>query len=198
MNRTEQLSEWSRIKEAQRIARERRDVLNRQRADQVRVNATPQTLRKLERPVIDRLLHRGQLGDEQHRAAGEIARVWVAITSYLFPRTSDPSRSRSRGSATDWPPALVIAYKERYSVWRDEAGAVQLGHRRTLADLVFMLAVDNYGPRQIERMWGMDHRRVLHLVRNSLWRYAELAGWIDPARLPPIENHQLTAAPFQD
>jgi hypothetical protein len=198
MNRTEQLSEWSRIKEAQRIARERRDVLNRQRADQVRVNATPQTLRKLERPVIDRLLQRGQLGDEQHRAAEEIARVWIAITSYLFPRVSDPSRSRSRGSASDWPPALVIAYKERYSAWRDEAAAVQIGHRRSLADLVFMLVVDNYGPRQIERMWGMDHRRVLHLVRNSLWRYAELAGWIDPARLRPIENLQLTAAPFQD
>ena len=123
MNRTEQLSEWSRIKEAQRIARERRDVLNRQRADQVRVNATPQTLRKLERPVIDRLLQRGQLGDEQHRAAEEIARVWIAITSYLFPRPvtrrgcgrvavraigrlrwSSPTRNGIRLGATKPPP----------------------------------------------------------------------------------------------
>ena len=61
-----------------------------------------------------------------------------------------------------------------------------------------MLAVDNYGPRQIDHMWDIDHRRVLHLVRNSLWRYAELAGWIDPARLRPIENLQLTVCPFQD
>lgn len=182
MNRAD---EWSRLKEAQRVARDRREVDRRQREDQMRVNATPQTLRKLERPVIDRLLQRGQIGDEQHRAGVEIAHVWIAITACLFPRVSDPGRPRgSGGSRADWSPSLVAAYTERYGVWRDEAGAISVGHRRTLADLVFMLAVDNYGPRQIERMWGVNHARVLDLVRNSLWRYAELAGWIDRVGLP--------------
>jgi hypothetical protein len=194
-------SEWSRIKEAQRVARERREAQRKRRDAQMRVNATPQTVRKLERPVVDRLLARGQIGDEQHRAAEEIARVWIAITSYLFPRVSDPSQSGGRSADRDWPPSLVTAYRERYGVWRDEAAAVQLGHRRTLADLVFMVAVDNYGPRQIERLWGMNHARVLHLVRISLWRYAELAGWTDgPFRPPvaPLDISQLTTVPSRD
>lgn len=194
MNR---LDEWSQVKEAQRVARERRQHQRKQRDAQMRVNATPETVRKLNKPVIDRLLARGQIGDEQHRAAEEIARVWIAITSYLFPRVSDPSQSRSRGTTNEWPPSLVTAYRERYGVWRDEAGAVQIGHRRTLADLVFMLAVDNYGPRQIGSMWGMDQRRVLDLIRNSLWRYAELAGWIDPKRIPLVETVKENAAPAQ-
>lgn len=152
----------------------------------MRVNATPETLRKLDRPVIDRLLARGQVGDEQHRAAEEIARVWVALTAALFPRVSKPSGNNARGSTEDWSASLIAAY-DRYKAWREESATVQIGHRRTLADLVFMLAVDNYSPRQIERLWGTDHRRVLHLVRNSLWRYAELAGWIDTTQMPVTE-----------
>ena len=193
--------EWSQIKEAQRVASERRNLQRRQRAAQVRVNATPQTLRKLERPVIDRLLERGQMGDEQHRAGVEIAHVWVSITAALFPRVSDPSGSSGRGASADWSASLVAAYG-RYKPWRAEAATVAVGHRRTLADLVFLLAVDNYGPRQIALMWGMDQRRVLHLVRTSLWRYAEMAGWTDSPFLPaltvPPDYSRLTVATFQD
>lgn len=195
------IDEWSRIKEAQRVARERRETQNRQRAAQVRVNATPQTLRKLERPVIDRLLARGQIGDEQHRAAEEIARVWIAITAALFPRISDPSGNSVRGTSESWSASLTTAYK-RYRTWCEEAAAVSVGHRRTLADLVFMLAVDNYGPRQIERMWGINHARVLHLIRNSLWRYAELADWtttpVVSASIVAAEFSRLTTVPSQE
>ncbi len=77
-----------------------------------------------------------------------------------------------------------------------------VGHRRTLADLVFMLAVDNYGPRQIERMWGINHARALHLIRNSLWRYAELADWtttpVVSASIVAAEFSRLTTVPSQD
>ncbi len=98
------VDEWSRIKEAQRVARERRQAERQQRDAQVRVNATSQTLRKLERPVVDRLLARGQIGDEQHRAAEEIARVWIAITAALFPRISDPSGNSVRGTSESGRP----------------------------------------------------------------------------------------------
>ncbi|MEJ0020709.1 MAG: hypothetical protein WDN25_30005 [Acetobacteraceae bacterium] len=195
--------EWSKIKEAQRVSRERRDVLNRQRAAQVRVNATPQTMRKLERPVIDRLLERGQMCDSQHRAGGEISRVWISITAALFPRVSDPGGGRQHGHTEDWSASLISAYR-RYREWCEEAAKVQTGHHRTLADLVFLLAVDNYGPRQIALMWHMDQRRVLHLIRTSLWRYAELAGWTDSPFLPALpvaivaqDHSRLTAATFR-
>jgi hypothetical protein len=194
--------EWSRFKEVQRVSRERRAVLRQQRMDQLRVNATPETLRKLQRPVIDRLLGRGQIGEEQHRAAKEIEHVWVAITAALFPRISDPSGKGRLGTSQDWSAALQTAYGDRYQPWRDEAASVEIGHRRSLADLVFMLAVDNYGPRQIALMWHMDQRRVLHLIRTSLWRYAELAGWTDrpflPAFVAPPDYFRLTVATSQE
>jgi hypothetical protein len=177
--------DWSRIKEAQRVAHDRRAVEAAQRDARVRVNATPETLRKLERSTIDLLLSRGAIGDEQYRAGREIARVWLAITAALFPRVSNPSRGARGAGVTDWSAGLNTAYGDRYIPWRAEAGAQPCGFRRTVADLVFLLVVDNYGVRQVARLWGMDQRRVLHLGRCSLWRYAEIAGWIDLPPAPP-------------
>lgn len=179
------ITEWSQIKEASRIAAERRVDAAKRRRRQVEINATPETLRKLQRPVIDRMLEQGRLTDHQHRAAEEIAHVWQAVTACLFARVSDPSRSGyGRAGREEWSPALVAAYTERYAVWRDEAGARLIGHRRTVADLVFAVAVDNYGPRQIANIWGMDQRTVLTLMRESLYRYAELAGWTAQPGMP--------------
>jgi len=67
------------------LARERCQVERRQAQRPGAVNVTPETLRKLDSLAFDRLLGRGQFGDEQQRAE-EDARVWVAITGYLFQR----------------------------------------------------------------------------------------------------------------
>ena len=168
---------WSRSEEIRRIDRERRSAERVQRDQRVRANATPETLRKLHRVAIDNLLERGSIGEDQHRAGEEILQIWVALTASLCAKTSSLLRF-SGGSREVWPPTLTRAYRERYQPWRTEASGLFVAHRRTVADLVILLAVDNFGLAQIGRLVGIDQRRVLDCVRNSLYRYAELAGWI--------------------
>lgn len=50
--------------------------------------------------------------------------------------------SGGSGSPGEWSPPLQAAYGLRYGSWRDAAGAVSVGHRHTLADLVLLIAVD--------------------------------------------------------
>jgi hypothetical protein len=172
-------AEWGQIKAAQDQYHARREAEQRQRDAQLAVNATPETLRKHRSDVVDRLLERGQIGAEQKRAANEIARVFYALTMGLLPCAASFDGVRGGRGRPDWPPSLQRAYTERYIPWRDEASRSLPRYRLSVADIVFMVAVDNRGQRQVARQIGMDQRTVLNLVRGSLYRYAQIGGWVD-------------------
>lgn len=172
-------SEWGRIKAVVEQQRARREAERQAHEDAVEAAATPETIRIFHASVAARMQLQGKLGIEQLRAANEIANMFEKITAGLLPRVADMSRVPGRSLSEDWPASVRRAYTERYSPWRDDAARVLVKHRTSLADLVFMFAIDNYGPRQIAVRMEMDQRRVLRLVRDSLYDYAERAGWVD-------------------
>ncbi len=166
-------SEWARLREARREA-------DRRRVDgEVSVAATPETLRKLRRDVVETWHTQGRLGDEQLRAAGEIQRVWHAITAGLWPRSQPLVRAARGADVNDWPASLRRAYTERYVPWRTEAGLTMASPRLPVLALVLDVVVDNLGPKQMERRHAIHRDRAVRLVQAALHRYAEMAGWLD-------------------
>ena len=161
----------------------RQDRLRREREAmqaELAANATEETLRHKEASVVDGMFAKGKLTAEQRRAANEIAEVWRSIVGGLFARVQEyEPRIRGGKVSDDWRVGMIRAYHERYIPWRDEAGAQSVGAGRTVFDLVIAVAFDNYGFRQVANAYGMDQRRVLKLVRESLYRFAEIAQWID-------------------
>jgi glutamate mutase epsilon subunit len=175
------LSEWERIRSVNAVRRQRKIADREAMAKELAENATPETLNQRKIRVVDELLERGKLTDEQRRAAIEINAVWLKITIGLFARVQRYERQARGVGQEDWASSMINAYHDRYIPWRDEAGAVAVKGQgnMTVADLVFCLAIDNYGVRQLADSRGMDQRTVLDYVRNSLQRYAEIGGWVD-------------------
>jgi hypothetical protein len=183
-------SEWERIKLANAVRREREIAERQAAAKELQLNATQETLRQRQVRVVDELLERGKLTDEQRRAAIEICKVWEAITCGLRTKVQNYQPTIKGSGFEDWRASTLNAYHDRYIPWRNEAGAMPvhgLGNL-TVADLVFKMAVDNYGVRQVADSYRMDQRTVLNMVRNSLFRYAEIGGWVDVCGQPKIQK----------
>ncbi|MDE1904978.1 MAG: hypothetical protein KGH75_00825 [Rhodospirillales bacterium] len=144
--------------------------------------------------VVDHLAHTGRLRREEVQAADEILRVWTALTAQLFARAGSYGAGCRGRVAEDWPASLRRAYRERYCPWREEVGAESVRGRTTLADLVFFVAVDNAGVRQVGQRLGMDQRSVVRLLAVGLWRYVEIAGWAEVQK--PVQRG-LALATFQ-
>jgi hypothetical protein len=175
-------SEWSRIKAADEQRRARAAMEALQREEMLAANATPETLAKARSSVVERMWERGQMGSEQLRAATEIARVFQAVGCELHARTS--RYGNVSGGGGDWPVSLGVAYRERYTPWRTEQGAILGGGGKTNCELVFALVVDNQGPRMAADRFGMDQRTLKNAVCESLYRYAEMAGWFEAKKVP--------------
>lgn len=173
MSKREIYLEAERVRRAQEAFE--RDLVEMER----RRNATPQTMRHRQIAVVDELFNRDRMSVDQLRAAHEINAVLEAVTCGLSMRTSSfEFRERRTYSGDDWKPGLSRAYEERYIPWRDEAGKMALRSKASVADLVLDVIVSNLGLHQAGKMWGMDPRRVLSVLRNSLYRYCEIAGWV--------------------
>ena len=54
----------------------------------------------------------------------------------------------------------------------------------SVKELVLAVVVDNQGPDGLARRYGMDHKRASVLVQESLYRYAQLAGWYSGPSAP--------------
>jgi hypothetical protein len=174
-------SEWQRIKDANAVRKERALAERATAQIELEENATPETLRQRQVRVVDELLDRGKLTDEQRRAAIEISTVWEAITCGLRMKVQNYQPQIKGSGFEDWRASTINAYHNHYIEWRDEAGATPVRGQgsTTVADLVFKMAVDNYGVRQIADSYKMDQRTVLDLIRISLAKYAEIGGWVD-------------------
>lgn len=120
---------------------------------------TPETLSKLRRDVLERLLREGRIRDEHFRAANDIRRVWEAVGRAMFPSTSSVGSPRQphmkrnfREPAQRLSDSEEIIWRRRYRPWADEmsvpivAGTVRVSRLQIVLDVI----VDNYGIRQIE------------------------------------------------
>lgn len=153
-----------------------REAVERERE----ANATPDTLRHWREDIVDTMWRKGQLIAEQRRAANEIAEIYMHFAKQGAARVQDYAPRIASGlPATDWRAGVISAYKQRYQPWRDEAGAQSVGAGRVVFDLVVAVAVDNLGFQQTADKYRMDRRTVQKRVRESLMRYAEIAGWVD-------------------
>ena len=156
--------------------RRAREAVEAERA----ANATPETLRRKQESVVDSMWAKGKLTADQRRAANEIAEIYERFATAGAARVQEyEQRIRGGELGTDWKAGLVSAYQSRYQPWRDEAGKTRVGNGKVVFDLVIAVARDNLGFRQAATMFGMDQRTVLNRVRESLFRYAEIAGWLD-------------------
>ena len=174
----EHQEEWDRIRQAEERRKRLAAFEAQARDDELKANATEQTVNRARESVVARMLDRQQMRPEQYQAAVEIARVWEAITRRLFATTCRFGQI-SGGAEGNWPPSLSIAYRERYAPWRDEQGRIVVFRNITACELVFGLACDNHGPRQLAERWNVDHRTLKNAACESLFRYAEMAGWIE-------------------
>jgi hypothetical protein len=158
-------------REGQRLARDLAEM-------ELRQNATPETLRHRRISVVDEMFNRDKLTVDQLRASHEIHEVLSAISRGTSIRTSSLEPTIRGGYKGEWKPGLSRAYQERYIPWRDEAGKIALREKATVADLVLDIVVSNLGLTQASKIWGMCPRRTLSILRNSLFRYCEIAGWV--------------------
>jgi hypothetical protein len=159
-------------------------------ADEQGYQATPETRAKLRSDVVLKLHRGGRLRLEQLQAAEELRRIWQALGRGLFAsaaRLDAPIGGASRKPDRDPLGALAageeIAYRRRYRPWSRELSIALAGGRRsTRLQLVLDIVVDNLGTRQADRQYGLRHGAALALLQSALLRYAEIAGWMRPAR----------------
>ena len=183
-NGADRSQEWNRLKEAQRQAVERKAAEGERLGRDIAAVATPQTIRKRQVDVVQLWQERGKLGVEQVQAAQEILRVWEATTRGLWARTQTYERHARSADVADWPAKLRRAYVERYRPWDDEACRMAATPQASVKELVLAVVVDNQGPDGLARRYGMDHKRASVLVQESLYRYAQLAGWYSGPSVP--------------
>ncbi|MBU6246523.1 MAG: hypothetical protein KGN77_02105 [Xanthomonadaceae bacterium] len=156
---------------------DRLDLLARAANDTERraiVNATPQTVRNLQRDSLDLLLERGSITGMEFHVARQIRRVWLAVTAALLPGNSMKSilGGGGGGGTRDWPAELSALHQQHYLPWTRRASTIAVAERISLTDLVFMIAVDGYGLRQAAERVGRDQRTVLRLFKHGLALFA--------------------------
>lgn len=174
------------------------------------VSPTPQTVAKLRVDVLKRLLDGGHLREEHVEAAKEIQRVWFALGRGLFPR-SRWAESLDRVDGTEPfrdPIDLMNTREERlwrihYRPWADEVGRLLLGRGGSVSVLQIVLdvVVDNWAPSQLERSYRLRHGTVRPKLAWALWRYAELAGWVQapgPTQEPAAPSWKAVLQAGQD
>lgn len=161
------------------------------RPDASESGPTPETIRKLHADVVDKLAAAGRLAPEQLRAAAELRRVSEALSRALAPAgrwidgTRVDARLRPRDPFDTLGAGLEIAWRRRWRPWAGAAGAARIDGALppvSARTLVMAVVVDNLGTRQADDRWGLRRGRATREVQRWLWRYAEGAGWIDPAR----------------
>jgi hypothetical protein len=144
---------------------------------------TEQTRRKLQRRPLESLWSAGKLDDDHVRAAMEIERVFRAVTAAVTARVA--SYGVAHAPASEWRGGLIAAYAERYTPWRDCAGTMIVRHGYCLVDLVTDVVVEERGIVVVARKIGAKPSTVLKYLREGLWLYCEMAGWV---RSPPRVN----------
>lgn len=148
---------------------------------------TPQTAARLKSDSILALVRSGRLDHEHLLAAEQIREVYSVLVSNLAAKTSSPDQVRmSLKNMGPWrqpfelmPERLVRLYHDHYKPWAAEIGRRKYG-TKTLLELTIDVVVEAYSLHDIERSQKLRNGSASKPLRDSLQRYAELAGWLRP------------------
>lgn len=137
--------------------------------------------RVLSRDPLERLHADGALPSASLRAGQEVAAVWHFRTAGLMPRVARFGERLDRGAGGDEVSPRMIAACARFNVWAEWAHRQPVNPRITLVDITLDVAVDGLGMQQLADRRGCDRIRGKRLLCLALWKYAELAGWLEEA-----------------
>ncbi len=159
-----------------------------------RDDPTPQTVAKLRYDVIGRALQEGRIHPEQMAAAQEIRQLIEAWTRGFGSGggnvTSDSGGTRFNFQTIDGggfrePIDRLTDAEERNWRLHYKPFAEQMKHvvvcgapeRATALSLTIDVAVDNNPFGQLDKRYRLRNGTASDIVRHSLWKYAQLAGW---------------------
>lgn len=134
-----------------------------------RIEPTPETVAKLELDRIDELFRAGRLRFEHVQASAEIREVYgywreaLGCTSGAF---SGVPGSGFPDPVGNMPDRIERAWRQHYAPWAAEQGPD--------AATVLHIVVENWWPKP-----RALRRHTLRLVQHRLWRYAQIAGWVN-------------------
>lgn len=138
---------------------------------------------------IDRLYEKGKINADQRAAALKIRTVWEAMGRGLFPSGSFGSGGGTKSRGTFRHPLERMTNREffiwikEYRPWATGAAAKvainhsQTGFRISFMQICYHVAVDGFGPTQLERQWPVTRGKgvVTDLLRRGLstWEHIE-------------------------
>lgn len=137
--------------------------------------------RLLYRDSLQQMEEKGLLGAEQVRAGREIAQIYEMLMSVGRSGVGAYAEMVTLATGDLIPASFGVAVTTRYLPWKTWAQEryTNPGHAKTIFDLTVLVCVDGYGKRQAADHLHMDHRRLMRLLQESLWRYCVIAGWVD-------------------
>lgn len=147
---------------------------------------TPETVAKLKTDSVRKLVGRG-ITEPQWEAAQEIRHIREALGRGLFPcRTLGKEMDMVRSSDGFRDPLDRLTrseermYYDHYRPWIKEAEqAARFGKGQiTFLNVIEVVVIDNYAVRAADKMLGIRNGSAQDILRQSLQRYAEIAGWV--------------------
>jgi len=157
------------------------------------IGPTRETQAKLRTSVISKLAQAGRLDAFQRQAADEIATIYMAVIRSLMPHRDFDAVVVDGGGASyatpleRMPAKVYDAYTHHYRPWAKGAGTRLFtrdvsGGRVTVLQLVIDVAVENWGPSQLETRYGVPRGKslVTKTLQAALNDYCQTAGWHKP------------------
>lgn len=137
---------------------------------------------KLRSDVVEKLVDAGRLHAGHAQAASEIEEVHYGWTrSTVKVASFEPRIASSPQSGTDGDQISRLTRREArlwssfYAPWSREIGGMMYAGYTHL-ELVLIMLIDNYGPRQIEEMLRLRHGSAFPMLRHALTRYCDVAN----------------------
>jgi hypothetical protein len=136
--------------------------------------------RLLYRDALEQMEEKGLLRSEQATAGREIMEAFHVLYG------SSPGGVGGYSELVPLPCGELVPARfgslisERFLPWREWARVrfTSRARTKTLEDLTALVCVYGYGQQQAADYLRMDRRRLLDLLRNSLWEYCVVAGMV--------------------
>lgn len=134
--------------------------------------ATLETLRKLERDVLQKLVIDGIITVDQERAAREIDATWRAIMRGLF-----KTQRLETGSAAQRDPSDAMTEREaaihaqRYIPWANIEAKAKISPACTRFELARRVCTLNQDPRAVGAEFAVCAASSVNAIRTTLDRY---------------------------
>jgi hypothetical protein len=138
---------------------------------------TKQTRERLRADPIDELAAAWKRSHEpgaaeMENAAREIRRCYQMVSRAVMARIGNLDGTPAGSSASPAADRLVIAYNDRYKPWADAMGKIGI------LPIVIDWLHEEHTFEQIDRDRRTRNGTASTLIRQALWQYCIIAGWV--------------------